>query len=48
MCTSTSTVDDMFSCYLDGSEPVHGFVAAGPFGQIFRPDNFVFGQMVLE
>jgi len=22
-------------------------VRAGPFGQIFRPDNFVFGEMLL-
>ena len=22
----------------------HGHVRSGPFGQIFRPDNFVFGQ----
>jgi len=23
-------------------------VRAGPFGQIFRPDNFVFGEMLLH
>jgi len=23
-------------------------VRAGPFGQIFRPDNFVFGKMLLH
>ena len=23
---------------------IYKFIIAGPFGQIFRPDNFVFGQ----
>ena len=36
---------NIFSCDITGTMDS---VRAGPFGQLFRPDNFVFGQTGAE